>query len=305
MAEEKGTHIWMDGKLVAWDDARVHVVSNGFQYGFNVFEGIRCYATSERPAIFRLREHIRRLFNSAKILGFDIPFSEEAINDACVETVRSNGMDNCYIRPIAYIGRGGMGLNYRSAPVNVAIAVWFWGEYLGEGKLANGVRALTSSFMRHHVNTHMTKAKAGGNYLLFQMARTIAHDAGFDEAILLDQDGLVAEGAVEHIFCVQDGRLVTPPLTYLLGGITRDTVLRVAKDMGVEIVESPMSRDEMYVSSEVFFGGTGAEITPVVEIDGRSIANGKPGPVTGQLQKRYFEVVRGNVPAYAEWLTYV
>jgi branched-chain amino acid aminotransferase len=295
----------MDGKTVPWADAKVHIISNAFHYGFNVFEGIRCYATDKGPAVFRLKEHIRRLFESAHIIGIKIPFTQEQIVDACVATVKANGMESCYIRPIAYAGEGGMGLNYSQCAINVAIAVWFWGEYLGAGKLEAGVRTLTSGFVRHHPNTHMTKAKAGGNYLLFQMAKAIAQNAGFDEAIMLDPNGLVAEGSVENIFVVRDGVISTPPLTYLLGGITRDAIIRMARDLGIPLEERPMSRDELYIADEVFFCGTGAEVTPVVEIDHRKIGDGKRGPITGQLQSRYFEIVRGKVPGYESWLTYI
>jgi branched-chain amino acid aminotransferase len=305
MAQESGTHIWMDGTLIPWADAKVHIITNAFHYGYNVFEGIRCYATDRGPAVFRLKEHIRRLFESAHIIGIKIPFTPEQIVAACVETIKANQVESCYIRPIAYAGAGGMSLDYSECPINVAIAVWFWGEYLGAGKLESGVRTLTSGFVRHHPNTHMTKAKAGGNYLLFQMAKAIAHQAGFDEAIMLDPNGLVAEGSVENIFVVRDGVILTPPLTYLLGGITRESIIRIVNDLGLPLQERAMSRDELYIADEVFFCGTGAEVTPVVEIDHRKIGDGKRGPMTQRLQERYFEVVRGKVPEYDSWLTYV
>ena len=300
---EQGKSIWMDGRLVDWADARLHFVSNSFQYGFSVFEGIRAYPTGAGPAVFRLDAHIDRLFKSAKIIGLTIPFTPEVLISACCETVVANGYDKCYIRPVAYIGYGGMGLDYRDCDVNVGIAVWFWGEYLGQGKIEQGVRIKTSSYTRHHINANMTKAKAGGNYMLFQMARTEALRQGYDEALLLDTEGHVAEGSVENIFLVRDGELVTPPLTYILDGITRDSVIRLARSERIVVREEFFSRDSVYIADEVFFAGTGAEVTPVVEVDDRPIGSGKPGPLTRRLQKLYFEAVHGRNQAFAHWLT--
>lgn len=300
---EEGKKIWMDGRLVDWPAAQLHFVSNSFQYGFSVFEGIRAYPTDSGPAVFRLDAHIDRLFKSAKIIGLAIPYEPKAVIEACRETVAANGYEKCYIRPVAYIGYGGMGLDYRDCKVNVSIAVWFWGEYLGQGKLEKGTRIKTSSYTRHHINANMTKAKAGGNYMLFQMARTEALRQGYDEALLLDPQGHVAEGSVENIFLVREGELITPPLTYILDGITRDSIIRLARDAGLKVREEFFSRDSVYIADEVFFVGTGAEVTPVVEVDDRAIGDGKPGPVTRRLQKLYFETVHGRNPAFARWLT--
>ena len=302
---EEGKKIWMDGRLVDWAAAQLHFVSNSFQYGFSVFEGIRAYPTDAGPAVFRLDAHIDRLFKSAKIIGLAIPYEPGAVIDACRETVAANGYEKCYIRPVAYIGYGGMGLDYRDCKVNVSIAVWFWGEYLGQGKLEKGTRIKTSSYTRHHINANMTKAKAGGNYMLFQMARTEALRQGYDEALLLDPEGHVAEGSVENIFLVRDGELITPPLTYILDGITRDSIIRLARDAGLTVREEFFSRDSVYIADEVFFVGTGAEVTPVVEVDDRAIGDGKPGPLTRRLQKLYFETVHGRNAAFAKWLTHV
>ena len=300
---EQAKTIWMDGRLVDWADASVHFISNSLQYGFSVFEGIRAYPTSGGPAVFRLDAHIDRLFNSAKIIGLDIPYDRRAVIDACCATVRANEFDKCYIRPVAYIGYGGMGLDPRGCKVNLSIAVWFWGEYLGEGKLEKGIRIKTSSYTRHHINANMTKAKAGGNYMLFQMARTEALRQGYDEALLLDPQGHVAEGSVENIFLVREGELITPPLTYILEGITRDSIIRLAKAEGLAVREELFSRDTVYVADEVFFVGTGAEVTPVVSVDDRAIGDGKPGVLTRRLQKLYFETVHGRNPPFATWLT--
>jgi branched-chain amino acid aminotransferase len=302
---EKADRIWMDGAIVNWDDAKVHLISNTLHYGFGVFEGIRCYKTERGPAVFRLNEHLIRLKNSAKILGFELPYSTEGLTAATRETIRANGFEQCYIRPIAFIGYGGMGLAYEECTINVSIAVWFWGEYVGKGTLENGSRVRTSSFCRQHINSNMSKAKACGNYMLFQMARTEAKREGFDEALLLDTNGHVAEGSVEHIFLVRDGRLITPPLTHLLDGITRDTVIALARERGLEVREEFFSRDYVLTSDEAFFAGTGAEVTPVVELDRRKIGDGKRGPVTTELQKAFFDSVYGRNPRHQQWLTFV
>lgn len=302
---EEGKKIWMDGRLADWREAQLHFVSNSFQYGFSVFEGIRAYPTDRGPAVFRLDAHIDRLFKSAKIIGLAMPYDPPAVIEACRVTVEANGYDKCYIRPVAYIGYGGMGLDYRDCKVNLGIAVWFWGEYLGQGKLEKGTRIKTSSYTRHHINANMTKAKAGGNYMLFQMARTEALRQGYDEALLLDPEGHVAEGSVENIFLVREGELITPPLTYILDGITRDSIIRLARSEGLVVREEFFSRDSVYVADEVFFVGTGAEVTPVVEVDDRAIGTGAPGPLTRRLQQLYFETVHGRHPAFQKWLTYV
>jgi branched-chain amino acid aminotransferase len=300
---ETADKIWMDGEIVDWNDAHVHLVSNTLQYGFGVFEGIRCYKTLSGPAVFRLKEHLVRLHRSAKILGFEVPYSVEELTEATRTIIRANDFEQCYIRPIAYIGYGGMGLAYDDCKINVSIAVWQWGEYVGHGTLEHGSRAKISSYVRQHINSNMSKAKACGNYMLFQMARTEAKRDGYDEAILLDTNGHVAEGSVEHIFLVRDGALVTPPLTHLLEGITRDAVIRIARAREIEVREEQFSRDYLLTSDEAFFAGTGAEVTPLVEVDSRKIGNGKRGPLTTAIQKDFFDVVYGRTNSFAEWRT--
>jgi branched-chain amino acid aminotransferase len=300
---ETADKIWMDGEIVDWNDAHVHLVSNTLQYGFGVFEGIRCYKTLSGPAVFRLKEHLVRLHRSAKILGFEVPYSVEELTEATRTIIRANDFEQCYIRPIAYIGYGGMGLAYDDCKINVSIAVWHWGEYVGHGTLEHGSRAKISSYVRQHINSNMSKAKACGNYMLFQMARTEAKRDGYDEAILLDTNGHVAEGSVEHIFLVRDGALVTPPLTHLLEGITRDAVIRIARAREIEVREEQFSRDYLLTSDEAFFAGTGAEVTPLVEVDSRKIGNGKRGPLTTAIQKDFFDVVYGRTNSFAEWRT--
>ena len=300
---EQADKIWMDGKIVDWSDAHVHLISSTLQYGFGVFEGIRCYKTVSGPAVFRLPEHLVRLQRSAKILGFEVPYTVDELIDATRLIIRENKFEQCYIRPIAYIGYGGMGLAYEDCTINVSIAVWHWGEYVGQGTLENGSRVKVSSYVRQHINTNMSKAKACGNYMLFQMARTEAKRDGYDEAILLDANGHVAEGSVEHIFLVRDGALVTPPLTHLLDGITRDAVIRIARARDIEVREELFSRDYMLTSDEVFFAGTGAEVTPVVEIDNRKIGNGRRGPLTEAIQKDFFDAVYGRTNRWTEWRT--
>jgi branched-chain amino acid aminotransferase len=302
---ENAEKIWMDGEIVDWRDAHVHLVSNTLQYGFGVFEGIRCYKTQSGAAVFRLKEHLLRLHRSAKILGFEVPYSVEQLTTATREIIRANRFEQCYIRPIAYIGYGGMGLAYEECKINVAIAVWQWGEYVGRGALENGSRAKVSSYVRQHINTNMSKAKACGNYMLFQMARTEARRDGYDEAILLDTNGHVAEGSVEHIFLVRDGALVTPPLTYLLDGITRDAVIRLARARDIEVREELFSRDYMLISDEAFFAGTGAEVTPLIEVDNRKIGDGWRGPLTAAIQKDFFDAVYGRTNSWGEWRTAV
>ncbi|HLS50794.1 MAG TPA: branched-chain-amino-acid transaminase [Burkholderiaceae bacterium] len=303
MTTEKqlSTKVWMDGEFVDEREAKVDFLSGSFQYGFSVFEGIRAYLTDKGPAIFRLREHIQRLYDSAKIIGLEIPYSQNEMVKACIETVRENGFDECYIRPVVYLAQGGMDLTLNNCTVSVAIATWQWQEFLGAGKQENGVRVVTSSFTRHHINSNMSKAKAAGNYMLFQMARMLAHQQGYDEALLLDAQGYVAEGSVENVFIVKNGELITPPLTYILGGITRDTVIQVAGELGWVVREEYFTRDAAYIADEMFFVGTGAEITPVIELDNRTIGDGKRGPVTQRLQRLYFALVRGQTPDHPEW----
>lgn len=302
---ERSERIWVNGQIVDWQDATVHLVSNTLHYGFGVFEGIRCYDAVDGPAVFRLNEHLDRLSNSAKILGFTLPYARDMLAQATKDVIRENELRQCYIRPIAYIDQGGMGLDYSGCTISVAIAVWYWGEYVGAGTQEKGSRVRTSTYARHHINTNMTKAKANGNYMLFQMARTEAQRAGADEALLLDTNGHVAEGSVEHFFLVREGALVTPPLTHLLDGITRDTVIRLARENNLVVHEELFSRDHALTADEAFFVGTGAEVTPVVEIDGRPIGAGIPGPVTKMLQSSYFDIVYGRDPSHPEWRTSV
>ncbi|MCX8073185.1 MAG: branched-chain amino acid transaminase [Candidatus Binatia bacterium] len=303
---EKTEHIWLDGRFVPWDQAQVHVLTHTLHYGLGVFEGIRCYEGKHgRPLIFRLTEHIERLFASAHILGIKVPFSRSEIESACVETIRVNRLKAGYLRPLVFLGDGEMGLAAVHNPVRVAIAAWPWGAYLGDEGVRRGVRLKTSSFQRMHVNSFMTKAKAVGNYVNSILAAVEARSAGYDEAMMLDTDGFVAECSGENLFIVRRGVVKTPPLTSVLEGITRASVLALLDDMSVRWVEERFTRDEAYIADEVFMTGTAAEVTPVREIDGRVIGDGAPGVVTRQLQDRFRAVVRGEVAAYRHWLTEV
>ena len=303
---EKAKSIWMNGELVPWDEAKVHVLTHTLHYGLGVFEGIRCYKCVDgRSGIFRLREHIDRLFQSALIAQIEIPFSKEEIEEACKEIVRVNGLDEAYIRPLVFIGEGVMGVHPHDNPIRVAIIAWKWGAYLGEEALKNGTRAKTSSFIRHHPNAMMTKAKICGNYVNSVLAKREVTRLGYDEAILLDPEGYVAEASGENIFLVKNGIIKTTPPTTILPGITRDTVIKLAKDRGYTVIEERFTRDELYIADEVFLTGTAAEITPVREIDDRPIGNGKPGKITKELQELYFNTVRGKLPQYSHWITYI
>ncbi len=303
---EKARKIWMDGKFVNWDDANVHVLTHTLHYGFGVFEGIRCYRCEDgRSAIFRLSEHTERLFASAHIALIEIPFSREEIFKATADTIRINKLKEGYIRPLVYLGYGSMGLFPKNNPVKVAIAAWEWGAYLGEEGLKNGIKVKVSSFIRQHVNSAMTKAKLSGNYVNSILAKREVVAAGFDEALLLDTEGYVSEGSGENIFTVKDGVLKTTPLTSILKGITRDSVLRIARDKGIEVREERFTRDELYTADEAFFTGTAAEITPIREVDLRTIGKGKPGPVTKEIQKVFFDTVKGKNKAYKDWLWYL
>lgn len=301
---EKTEKIWLDGELVPWEAARVHVLTHTLHYGLGAFEGIRCYEGKDgRPNIFRLPEHVDRLVGSAHILGIRIPFSSDQIFKACIETVRVNRMQSCYIRPLVFLGDGEMGLAATHNPVRLAIAVWPWGAYLGEEGVKRGVRLKTSSFQRPHVNTSMTKAKTVGNYVNSILASREAKSSGFDEAMLLDTEGYVAECSGENIFLVNGGCVKTTPHTSILPGITRDTVLTLLRDAGVMADEQRFSRDEAYLADEAFMTGTAAEVTPVREIDERQIGDGRPGPVTQALQGQYAAVIRGEEGRYRHWLT--
>ena len=300
---QKAEKIWLDGKLVAWDDARIHVLTHALHYGVGVFEGIRAYKTSAGSGIFRLREHLQRLFESAHILLLEIPFPVEKLQEACVEVMRANRLAEGYLRPIAWYGSGAMGVGAIN-PVQVAVAAWPWGAYLGEEGMKRGIRAKIASFTRMHVNVQMVKAKITGQYVNSFLATREAALGGYDEAILLDTEGYVSEGAGENIFIVKNGALWTPPLSSsVLGGITRDSVLRIARDQGIPVLEQKFTRDTLYVADELFLTGTAAEVTPVREVDNRRIGPGSPGPVTKKLQETYLRAVRGEEPRYREWLT--
>lgn len=301
----KTEKIWMDGKLINWDDANVHILTHTLHYGLGVFEGIRCYNTDKGPAIFRLREHIRRLFQSAKIFLLDIPFKEDEIINAVIETVSVNKLKECYIRPIVFLGAGAMGLFPKDNPVRVAIAVWSWGTYLGEDGLEKGIRVKVSSYIRNHVNSNMSRGKVCGYYVNSQLAKREALSCGYDEALLLDTEGYVSEGSGENVFIVKRGILKTTPLTSILDGITRDSIITIARDMGIETKEERFTRDEMYLADEAFFTGTAAEVTPIRELDGRIIGDGKRGKVTESLQSAYFDIVKGKNKKYESWLTYI
>lgn len=295
--------IWMDGTLVDWDKAQVHVLSHTLHYGLGAFEGIRCYDTAHGPAIFRLPEHIDRLYHSAHIAGLTIPMSKDEMRRAIIATIQVNEVRECYIRPLVYLGYGEMGINNSQNPVRVAVAVWPWGAYLGEDALSQGIRVCISSFTRHHVNVMMTKAKIVGNYANSQLAKMEAVQAGYDEAILLDVQGNVAEGSGENLFIVRGGVLKTPPLTAILEGITRNSIIDLAQHLGLTVREAIFSRDELYIADEAFFTGTAAELTPIREVDNRRIGDGCRGPVTHKLQQAFFRIVQGKDDTFASWLT--
>jgi len=302
----RGEKIWMDGKLVPWDEATVHVLTHTLHYGLGVFEGIRCYRTADgRSAVFRLGEHVRRLLESAHINLMRVPFPAERIEAAIRETLRANALAEGYIRPLVFIGHGAMGLNPGENPVRVAIATWPWGKYLGEEGMERGIRAKVSTFSRHHVNAKMTKGKTCGDYVNSILAKREALLDGYDEAILLDSQGLVAEASGENLFAVRDGVLRTPPLSGVLGGITRDAIITLARDKGVAVVEAGITRDELYIADEVFLTGTAAEVTPIREIDRRAIGAGARGPLTKALQAAFFDVVSGRDRKYERWLSYL
>ncbi|TLY37979.1 MAG: branched-chain amino acid transaminase [Nitrospirae bacterium] len=295
--------IWLDGRLVPWKDAQIHVMTHSLHYGLAAFEGIRCYKGERGSAIFRLDEHVDRLFSSAHIMLMKIPFSKKQIADAICETVRSNKLEECYIRPIVFVGDGDMGLYTPDNPIRVAIAAWPWGAYLGEDGLKNGIRARISSFTRHHVNVSMTRAKVSGYYVNSIMAKREVKACGYDEAILLDPEGYVSEGTGENIFMVRRGVLKTTPLTSILEGITRNSMMELARERGIAVVEERFTRDELYIAEEVFMTGTAAELTPIREVDDRQVGSGKPGPITKDLQAAFFDIVRGKDHQHASWIS--
>lgn len=301
----KTEKIWMDGKFVNWDDANIHILTHTLHYGLGVFEGIRCYNTPKGPAIFRLDDHIKRLFESAHIFFLEIPFSKEEVKEAVVATVKTNKLSECYIRPIVYIGYGNIGLHPKGNPVNLAIAVWPWGAYLGEEGIEKGIRVKTSSFIRNHVNSNMSRGKVCGYYVNSQLAKREAISCGYDEAMLLDTEGYVSEGSAENIFIVRNGVLKTTPLTSIIEGITRDSIISIAGDSGIEAKEERFTRDEVYISEEAFFTGTAAEVVPIREVDNRTIGDGKQGEITRRLQSIFFDAVKGKDSRYESWLTYI
>lgn len=302
MADRDG-FIWYDGKMVPWREATTHVLTHSLHYGLAVFEGVRAYNTEIGTAIFRLKEHTDRLFNSAHIYMMKMPYSREELMEAQLEVVRANKLESCYIRPIAFFGSEKMGISTRGASVHVSIAAWPWGAYLGEDGLKRGIRVKTSSYSRHHVNVSMCRAKYSGTYANSILANMEATEHGYDEALLLDVDGFVAEGAGENLFVIKDNKIYEPEIASALVGITRASVIEIAAELGYEVVSKRLTRDDIYTADEAFFTGTAAEVTPIRELDGRIIGAGSRGPVTEKIQARFFDVVNGRAPEYHRWLT--
>jgi len=303
--DDKDGVIWMDGEWVDWRDAKVHVLTHTLHYGMGVFEGTRAYETEEGTAIFRLQDHTDRLFRSAHILNMNVPFDKDTLNQIQREAIVKNNLKSAYLRPMCFYGSEGMGIRADSLKVHVMVAAWEWGKYLGEDGIEKGIRIRTSSYIRNHVNSVMCKAKANGNYMNSILALQEAISCGYDEAMLLDHEGYVAEGSGENIFLVRNGKLITPDLTSALEGITRETVFQLAEECGLEVIEKRITRDEVYVADEAFFTGTAAEVTPIREVDDRTIGNGGRGPITERLQTLYFDVVQGRSPEHRDWLTYL
>lgn len=304
MADRDGL-IWYDGKLVPWREATTHVLTHTLHYGMGVFEGVRAYETARGTAIFRLEEHTDRLLRSAHILSMKLPYDKATLMEAQKAAVRQNGLRSGYIRPMAFYGAEAMGISAKMLTTHVIVAAWPWGAYLGQEALEKGIRVKTSSFSRHHVNVTMCKAKANGNYMNSILAHREAEHDGYDEALLLDVDGFVAEGSGENVFIVRRGKLYTPDLTSALEGITRDTIIQLAAEAGIEVIEKRITRDEVYSADEAFFTGTAAEVTPIRELDNRVIGAGIRGPITEKLQAMYFDCVHGRAERHADWLTYV
>jgi len=304
MADRDGV-IWCDGKMVPWRDANTHILTHTLHYGLGVFEGIRAYQTTQGPAIFRLREHTDRLFNSAHIFMMKMPYDKLTVMQAQCDVVKENKLDSGYIRPIVYYGSEAMGLSAKTLSVHVAIAAWSWGTYLGAESLENGIRVKTSSFTRHHVNINMCRAKSVTTYANSILAHQEVAQDGYDEALLLDVDGYVAEGSGENIFIIKRGKIYTPDLTSCLEGITRASVIELAAEIGIPVIEKRITRDEIYCAEEAFFTGTAAELTPIRELDNRTIGSGKRGPITARLQSMFFDCVSGKTEKHADWLTYI
>jgi branched-chain amino acid aminotransferase len=304
--DDRDGKIWMDGDLVEWRDAKIHVLSHTLHYGCGVFEGVRAYQTINGTAIFRLAEHTERLFNSAKILRMKIPFTPEQLNEAQKQVVRENKLDSCYLRPLVWIGSEKLGVSPKGNRIHAMVAAWSWGAYLGDEGMKRGIRVKTSSFTRHHVNITMTQAKAVSNYSNSILANMEALDDGYDEALLLDSSGFVSEGAGENVFVVKGGVVYTPDLSAgALNGITRNTILHICKDLDIELVQKRITRDEIYIADEAFFTGTAAEVTPIRELDRVEIGAGSRGPITEKIQNAFFDIVNGRNPKYAHWLTKV
>lgn len=301
MADRDGV-IWYDGRMVPWREATTHVLTHSLHYGLAVFEGVRAYKTASGTAIFRLRSHTDRLFNSAHIYMMKIPYGKDELMQAQKDVVRANKLESCYIRPIAFYGSEKMGVSPKGVTVHVAIAAWPWGAYLGAEGLEKGIRVKTSSYARHHVNVSMCRAKYSGTYANSILASVEATNEGYDEALLLDVDGYVAEGPGENLFIVKDGKLYEPEIASALDGITRASVITLAREMGYEVTSKRLTRDDIYIADEAFFSGTAAEVTPIRELDGRTIGEGRRGPVTTRIQSRFFELVNGRVPEHADWL---
>ena len=304
--DDRDGKIWMDGQMVDWRDAKIHVLSHTLHYGCGAFEGVRAYKTPQGTAIFRLQEHTQRLFNSAKILRMNIPFALEEVMQAQKDVVRLNNLESCYLRPLTWIGSQKLGVSPRGNKIHIMVAAWAWGAYLGEEGLKRGIRVKTSSYTRHHVNITMTQAKAVSNYTNSILANMEAFDDGYDEALLLDASGFVSEGAGENMFVVKDGVVYTPELSAgALNGITRNTIFHICKDLGIELVQKRITRDEVYISDEAFFTGTAAEVTPIRELDRIEIGAGSRGPITEKIQAAFFDIVGGHNPKYANWLSLV
>jgi len=304
MSDRDGV-IWFDGEMVPWREAQVHVLTHTLHYGLGVFEGVRAYDAEQGTAIFRLHAHTDRLFDSAKILGMNIPFDKQTLLDAQTAVVRENSLKSAYLRPMCFYGSEGMGIRADNLKVHTIVAAWEWGSYLGEDGMTKGIRIKTSSFTRHHVNISMCKAKANGHYINSILALQEAMQDGYDEALLLDVEGFVAEGSGENIFIIKNGIIYTPELTSALAGITRETINYLADDLGYQVKEKRITRDEVYVCDEAFFTGTAAEVTPIRELDNRTIGNGSRGPITEQIQSRYFDLVHGRLDKYHDWLDYI
>lgn len=301
MADRDGW-IWMDGQFVPWRDAKIHVLTHSLHYGMAVFEGVRAYKTGSGSGIFRLREHTQRLMNSAKIFQMKVPFDAATLEQVQKDVVKRNSLESCYIRPIIWVGSEKLGIAARDNTIHVSVSAWPWGAYLGEEGITKGIRVKTSSFSRHHVNVSLVRAKASGYYINSILANQEVGAHGYDEALLLDTEGYVSEGSGENVFIVKQGRLYTPDLASCLDGITRDAVMTIARDLGIEVIEKRITRDEMYCADEAFFTGTAAEITPIRELDDREIGNGSRGPITQRLQEVFFDAVAGKSARYSHWV---